>query len=50
MTTKSLLVITGPPGSGKTPIVRELVASGFTGVAEPARKVIAAQRAIGETA
>jgi predicted ATPase len=45
--TKSLLVITGPPGSGKTPIVRELVASGFTGVAEPAREVIAEQRAIG---
>jgi hypothetical protein len=37
--TKSLLVITGPPGSGKTPIVRELVASGFRGVAEPAREV-----------
>ena len=45
--TKNLLVITGPPGSGKTPIVRELVASGFTGVAEPAREVIAEQRAIG---
>jgi predicted ATPase len=45
--TKSLLVITGPPGSGKTPIVGELVASGFTGVAEPAREVIAEQRAIG---
>jgi predicted ATPase len=45
--TNSLLVITGPPGSGKTPIVRELVASGFRGVAEPAREVIAEQRAIG---
>jgi predicted ATPase len=45
--TEKLLVITGPPGSGKTPIVRELVASGFTGVAEPAREVIAEQRAIG---
>jgi predicted ATPase len=45
--TKSLLVITGPPGSGKTPIVRELVVMGFTGVAEPAREVIAEQRAIG---
>lgn len=40
-------VITGPPGSGKTPIVRELVAAGFTGVAEPAREVIAEQRATG---
>jgi predicted ATPase len=44
--TKNLLVITGPPGSGKTPIVSELVASGFTRVAEPAREVIAEQRAI----
>ena len=43
-------MITGPPGSGKTPIVRELVASGFTGVVEPAREVIAEQRAIGEDA
>lgn len=43
----SLLVITGPPGSGKTPIVRQLVTWGFTGVAEPARAVIAEQRAIG---
>src|SRR6185436_10389259 len=41
------VVITGPPGSGKTPIVDELVASGFTGVAEPAREVIAEQRALG---
>ena len=44
---KRLCVITGPPGSGKTPLVRELVASGFAGVAEPAREVIAEQRAIG---
>jgi predicted ATPase len=44
---KPLFVITGPPGSGKTPIVRQLLASGFTGVAEPAREVIAEQRAIG---
>jgi len=45
--TTGLLVITGPPGSGKTPIVEALVASGFTGVAEPAREVIAEQRALG---
>ena len=44
---KHLVVITGAPGSGKTPIIRELVALGFTGVAEPAREVIAEQRAIG---
>jgi predicted ATPase len=44
---KNLLVITGPPGSGKTPIVRGLVALGFTGVAEPAREVIAEQRITG---
>ena len=42
-----MVVITGPPGSGKTSVVSELVASGFTGVDEPAREVIAEQRAIG---
>jgi predicted ATPase len=40
-------VITGPPGSGKTPILRELGTLGFLGVPEPAREVIAEQRAIG---
>jgi predicted ATPase len=45
--TMSRFVITGAPGSGKTPIIRELMASGFTGVAEPARDVIAEQRATG---
>ena len=47
MSTESLVVITGPPGSGKTPIVRQLVAWGFASVVEPAREVIAEQRAIG---
>jgi predicted ATPase len=40
-------VITGAPGSGKTPIVRELIALGFSGVNEPAREVLAEQRATG---
>jgi hypothetical protein len=44
--TNKVLVITGPPGSGKTPIVRALAASGSTVVAEPAREVIAEQRAV----
>ena len=42
-----LVVITGPPGSGKSPIVRELMALGYVGVPEPAREVIAEQRANG---
>ncbi len=29
-----LFVLTGAPGSGKTPIIHELVGLGFTGVAE----------------
>jgi predicted ATPase len=39
-------VITGPPGSGKTPLLRSLAESGFSGVEEPARAVIAEQRAV----
>lgn len=39
-------VITGPPGSGKTPLLAELVGLGYTGVPEPAREVIAEQRSI----
>jgi len=46
--TKNLFVITGAPGSGKTPLVRELIALGFNGVDEPAREVLAQQRACGE--
>jgi predicted ATPase len=45
--TDNLFVITGAPGSGKTPIIRELVALGFKGVDEAARQVLAQQRAIG---
>ena len=44
---RNLFVITGPPGSGKTPILRELRALGFPTVPEPAREVIAEQRARG---
>ena len=43
-------VVTGAPGSGKTPIVRELVRLGFLGVNEPAREIVAEQRAIGGNA
>lgn len=44
---RNRFVITGSPGSGKTPILRELVRLGFVGVNEPAREIIAEQRAIG---
>jgi len=44
---RNRFVITGAPGSGKTPILRELVRLGFPGVNEPAREIIAEQRAIG---
>jgi predicted ATPase len=40
-------ILFGAPGSGKTPILRELMALGFKGVDEPARDVLAQQRAIG---
>ena len=43
-------MITGPPGSGKTPIVGQLAAWGFSAIAEPAREVIAEQRALGDDA
>ena len=39
-------VLTGPFGSGKTPIIAELEVMGFGVVAEPAREIIAEQRAI----
>lgn len=38
--------ITGAPGSGKTPVIAQLAAMGFTGVAEPARDVLTEQRAV----
>src|SRR5690349_509394 len=40
-------VLTGSPGSGKTPILRQLVQRGFLGVDEPAREILAEQRASG---
>jgi predicted ATPase len=44
---RNRFVVTGAPGSGKTPILRELVRLGFRGVDEPAREILAEQRAIG---
>jgi predicted ATPase len=46
MTKPRLIVLTGAPGAGKTAILRSL---GLAHVAEPAREVIAEQRAIGGT-
>lgn len=44
-----LFVLTGPPGSGKTALLAALRAPGVVCVDEPARAVIARQRAIGGT-
>lgn len=44
-----LFVITGPPGSGKTALLTALRAAGVECVDEPARAVIAQQRAVGGT-
>lgn len=44
---RNRFVVTGAPGSGKTPILRELVRLGFLGINEPAREILAEQRAIG---
>ncbi len=38
------IVVTGPPGSGKTPLAQALAAHGFGVAPEPAREVIAEQR------
>lgn len=43
-------VLTGAPGSGKTLILAELAAFGIATVPEPAREVIAEQRAINDVA
>jgi predicted ATPase len=42
-------VITGAPGSGKTPLIQALMREGFLGVEEPARAILAEQRATGGT-
>ncbi len=44
-----LFVMTGPPGSGKTALLTALRAAGIACVDEPARAVIAQQRAVGGT-
>ena len=44
---RNRFVITGAPGSGKTLVLRELVKVGFLGIDEPAREILAEQRAIG---
>jgi predicted ATPase len=44
---RNRFVVTGAPGSGKTPILRELIRLGFLAVNEPAREILAEQRAIG---
>lgn len=38
------IIITGPPGAGKTALISALRARGFAGVDEPARRVLAEQR------
>lgn len=47
MNLEHCFVITGPPGSGKTPILNEMAAMGYAVVPEPAREIIAERRAVG---
>jgi predicted ATPase len=42
-------VLTGAPGSGKTAMLREFAEAGYEGVPEPARIVLAEERAVGGT-
>ena len=44
---RSRFVITGAPGSGKTPILRELVRLGFLGDNQPAREILPEPRSLG---
>jgi len=44
------IAITGAPGSGKTTLMREFAIRGITCIEEPARQLIAEQRAIGGNA
>lgn len=44
--TTGRFVLTGPPGGGKTPLLAELATLGFKAVPEPARAILAEQRAV----
>jgi predicted ATPase len=46
MTHDNFIVLTGPPGSGKSSLLTALQARGYPVVPEPARRIIAAQRSI----
>lgn len=46
LSSRNRFILTGAPGVGKTSLINELVARGFNCVNEPAREIIAEQRAI----